>query len=795
MSIDYIGKIQERNNRSRPRPPPKYRHSSPSGPWPWVDPSEEVDENTLIRPPPQPTFPEEEDEYHPDNQGGNSSKSYWSRYPQSKFANWTQRQQQSSGIANLVNRRARHAVTQSCRIFKLDVFSDGIFHANNIGSTEGDYVVKSGQIGSKEVAESHEIFWKSLEEMPHPKARVRAYFIDNLSGPALQMFGTKFNIEPFFFSSSLNSIPSRFQSQARPGKGDHITLTLSFVRMGRAPSTTVPGTPIEGTSQDDDLSQMLSSSFLQQPLTINVESPLVLTHDASKKLVPDLLSLHIIRKKRVSDDLQPMDYETFNGNKAPVYNRMETDDSTATVKDSYKGMSTIISYHMPSDTEEATSAAALHMRLLAAGRSVYWSNIFASTVPSGDPTFVALSLLWYPLYAWDEVFDALVGEVSFLETQTLYNTDQDEDVDNHDLTTVLTNQLHVTRAHLLHYEQLLIDFRKTVEFVLETAHPGLVQSSNSLSSPKYVSPSQMRALPRRRQTKTKKSLLTESRLATTGQHYSDPSLPVLPDTTDEAPAMDTLNEESGPSIPQASHGPQSRSQTPPRRNVRLQTGPTEYERLLHKECTNLLNEIDRLEMTRDMLNNRLGNVMELAFNSVNIEDSKQMKDLAEATVRDGAAMKQISYLTMIFLPGSFIAAVFGMNIEELNDGNGTLPIYIAIAIPLTAITIWVMMMQYQANKRRSKTTASDLLNSIRMDPMSFGKRFWHKIWYPLRAFLNALSLSGSSRRRKEREAPDRTSWIAPSPGTSLRIRPSNRPMLQMEHLESGLPREDLGLEL
>lgn len=109
----------------------------------------------------------------------------------------------------------------------------------------------------------------------------------------------------------------------------------------------------------------------------------------------------------------------------------------------------------------------------------------------------------------------------------------------------------------------------------------------------------------------KKSLLTES-LATMGQHYSDPLLPVLPDTPGEPPAMDTLNEEeSGPSVLQASHGPQSRSQTPPRRNVSLQTGPTEYERLLHKECTNLLNEIDRLEMMRDMLNNRLGNVMEL----------------------------------------------------------------------------------------------------------------------------------------------------------------------------------------
>lgn len=43
------------------------------------------------------------------------------------------------------------------------------------------------------------------------------------------------------------------------------------------------------------------------------------------------------------------------------------------------------------------------------------------------------------------------------------------------------------------------------------------------------------------------------------------------------------------------------------------------------------------------------------FSSVNIEDSKQMKGLTQATVRDSAAMKQIAYLTMVFLPASFAA--------------------------------------------------------------------------------------------------------------------------------------------
>ena len=65
--------------------------------------------------------------------------------------------------------------------------------------------------------------------------------------------------------------------------------------------------------------------------------------------------------------------------------------------------------------------------------------------------------------------------------------------------------------------------------------------------------------------------------------------------------------------------------------------------LMKKECGNLLSEIDRLEKRREMLSNRLKNVMDLAFATVNLEDSKQTRRLTEATVRDSAAMKQVSF--------------------------------------------------------------------------------------------------------------------------------------------------------
>lgn len=75
-----------------------------------------------------------------------------------------------------------------------------------------------------------------------------------------------------------------------------------------------------------------------------------------------------------------------------------------------KTNSTIISYHAGPEYR-VTTARDLHRRLSAAGRSVYWNNIFAH---NDDPTFVFLVLLWYALYAWDETLEALYAHICSL---------------------------------------------------------------------------------------------------------------------------------------------------------------------------------------------------------------------------------------------------------------------------------------------------------------------------------------------------------------------------------------------
>lgn len=207
--------------------------------------------------------------------------------------------------------------------------------------------------------------------------------------------------------------------------------------------------------------------------------------------------------------------------------------------------------------------------------------------------------------------------------------------DAHVLTHRLTHQLHVVRAHLLHYEGVLHDFRKSVTFLLATPHPGLQTTPlnpsssnvNSGSPSEYVS------------NETSDTVLEhhleaiEEEIVVEGTFYDD--------SDEDEPVIHAEQTQS----------PESEGQS---------AKPTS-EPLLKKECTNLLSEIDRLEMTRRMLDKRLGNVMGLvgdlpvsafkllctflivrgsmqAFSSVNIEDSKRMSEMTEAAVRDSAGM-------------------------------------------------------------------------------------------------------------------------------------------------------------
>ena len=134
--------------------------------------------------------------------------------------------------------------------------------------------------------------------------------------------------------------------------------------------------------------------------------------------------------------------------------------------------STIISYHAISDVK-TTSAQHLRSLVQRTGDSVYWSKIFDR---SKNPTFLFLAILWYALYAWDEAFEALYHHITKLvrtviDCLILFSTNiqESEVLRTHEIE--LTRELHKVEAHLLHYKQLLLDFRKSVVFVKDTSNP------------------------------------------------------------------------------------------------------------------------------------------------------------------------------------------------------------------------------------------------------------------------------------------------------------------------------------
>lgn len=439
--------------------------------------------------------------------------------------------------------------TIPCSIYTVEVNDNGHFD-----KTAADRIVTVTAD-----AASVEAFWSKLQEPRPDGIRVRALFVDHLSLDVLRMLGTTYNIEPFFFSSSANWIPSRYQEDPKPGHGDHITVTLPFIRTMRH----VTNKPESVSSAGSLTKEVLPPQSELQ--VIDTQAPLILP-STGHLLLQDLLAIHMVRERNTS---------------------------------------TIISYHAISDVK-TTSAQHLRSLVQRTGDSVYWSKIFKK---SKDPTFLFLAILWYALYAWDEAFEALYGHITELETDVLRTNEIG-----------LTRELHKVEAHLLHYKQLLQDFKKSVIFVNDTSNP-----------------------------------------ATELEKMSGPETKEWESKTEQERKMAAQELEDS-------------------------------KNLMDKESHNLLSEIERLEGQRSMYSDRLQNVMRLAFASVNIEDSRAMKNLTEASLKDSAAMKQISYLTMVFLPASLMASVFGMNVAEINPGTKENLSHFAVAtVVLTLFTAWLVI--------------------------------------------------------------------------------------------------------
>ena len=190
--------------------------------------------------------------------------------------------------------------------------------------------------------------------------------------------------------------------------------------------------------------------------------------------------------------------------------------------------------------------------------------------------------MWSALYAWDQAFEALYDHFSWLVSKSstvtgnfdlilvcfcLRRPQEAHGINTNDV--VITYELHVMRAHLLHYISLLKDFSTSVEFVRKTANPAM-------------------------------------------------------DADDIDPEIRASD-----------------------------------KTLLDRECNNLLSEVARLEQSRATLDFRVQNVQRLV--STNIGASvfawlmSKVQIYTSVNIEDSKAIKRLSYMSMVFLPASFVA--------------------------------------------------------------------------------------------------------------------------------------------
>ncbi|KAF8338499.1 cora-like Mg2+ transporter protein-domain-containing protein [Amanita rubescens] len=379
-------------------PPPPYRHAVAAGPWPWVDTSDNIDQTWLnIEAAPVP-----KDCNHRDCDG-----ECWKGYPQSRFPNWTPNQLIKSNIFNAIT---TYDPKKNCVIYKLDVDCSGIFHDAGVHGLSYNAALVDDEWG------------RLLGDNQKSDVRVRALFVEKMAGPALRMVGAKYNIEPVFFSSSLNWIPSQYQEDLRPSIGDHITITLPFVQSIDA----------EVLHHECDRKEMQSLRGHRKLLsqTIDTQAPLKLG-SKTKALIIDLLSVHLIRNTV--------------GN-------------------------TLISFHADMNLP-TTKAYYLHERIRYAGLSVYWQRVLKRT---DDPTFFLLIFLWHTMYAWDESLQHLYEDICATEMDLIRISSTSND---------FTDRLHATRAHLLYYSSLLAAFKRTVDFISNTPNPALTRAQKGVSAP------------------------------------------------------------------------------------------------------------------------------------------------------------------------------------------------------------------------------------------------------------------------------------------------------------------------
>jgi hypothetical protein len=151
----------------------------------------------------------------------------------------------------------------------------------------------------------------------------------------------------------------------------------------------------------------------------------------------------------------------------------------------------------------------------------------------------------------------------------------------------------------------------------------------------------------------------------------------------------------------------------------------------------------------------------------NLELAQSTAQIAFFSYRDAASMKTLAVVTMFFLPGSFISALFSTNCFEWNSvdlrsstiGVKTTPqmsLYWAITIPLTVVTFVLYFLWLALQKRERDNMVKD-----QMQQRDFGDLRLERTMTPAsleEAEARKLSRRAMTMLEKRGSAPGGLTW-------------------------------------
>ncbi|KAI0096335.1 hypothetical protein GGR51DRAFT_32538 [Nemania sp. FL0031] len=123
--------------------------------------------------------------------------------------------------------------------------------------------------------------------------------------------------------------------------------------------------------------------------------------------------------------------------------------------------------------------------------------------------------------------------------------------------------------------------------------------------------------------------------------------------------------------------------------------------------------LERLHIQREALYN----IIAQKGSKLNLEMAVQQRRLAHASKRDGTAMKTLSLLGAIFLPGTFLSSVFSMTffnfkVPDNREVSQELWIYFVITIPLTLAIVGTWWIWDRRREKEYAVEDSDIEQGI-----------------------------------------------------------------------------------